>query len=331
MTEPATPTSATDPAAGRPSFPDLPRPGSAAPGVLDDRFWDLVEERFRGIVLDHPQVATWFGIHTEDARLPDGSREAVLGEIEAERRHLAAVEALDPQGLSPDVRFERELDIHNLNRNLFDLEVHRLWERRSTAMDTVGDSMFLLFARDFAPLADRLASIAARMEAVPTFLAQSRDRAAVPQVRIWQRLEIESAEQIPGLFAETVAAGRDVLAQAEQRRLEAAAARATTAVGEYMAWLRTTLEHGTDDWALGREAYDELIARRAFDGLEADAVLEIGREQLVANTAARVAVAREIDPSVDEPTVVDRVKRDHPATFEEALDGYRDAMLRARQ
>ncbi|MGZ6339791.1 MAG: DUF885 domain-containing protein, partial [Candidatus Limnocylindrales bacterium] len=238
---------------------------------------------------------------------------------------------LDPQGLSPDVRFERELDIHNLNRNLFDLEVHRLWERRSTAMDTVGDSMFLLFARDFAPLADRLASIAARMEAVPTFLTQSRDRAAVPQVRIWQRLEIESAEQIPGLFAETVAAGRDVLAQAEQRRLEAAAARATTVVGEYVAWLRTTLEHGTDDWALGREAYDELIARRAFEGLDADAVLEIGREQLVANKAARGAVAREIDPTVDEPTVVDRVKRDHPATFEEALDGYRDAMLRARQ
>ncbi len=32
-----------------------------------------------------------------------------------------------------------------------------------------------------------------------------------------------------------------------------------------------------------------------------------------ANRAARVAAAREIDPTVDEPTVVDRIKRDHPA------------------
>ena len=28
--------------------------------------------------------------------------------------------------------------------------------------------------------------------------------------------------------------------------------------------------------------------------------------------------------------MIDRIKMDHPATFEEALEGYRDAMLRAR-
>ncbi|HEY8869240.1 MAG TPA: DUF885 domain-containing protein, partial [Candidatus Limnocylindrales bacterium] len=37
------------------------------------------------------------------------------------------------------------------------------------------------------------------------------------------------------------------------------------------------------------------------------------------------------DPSVDEATVVDRVKSDHPATFAEALEAYRQAMTRARQ
>jgi uncharacterized protein (DUF885 family) len=43
-----------------------------------------------------------------------------------------------------------------------------------------------------------------------------------------------------------------------------------------------------------------------------------------------VATAREIDPDADEAEVVDRVKREQPASFDAALDAYRDAMLRAR-
>ena len=42
------------------------------------------------------------------------------------------------------------------------------------------------------------------------------------------------------------------------------------------------------------------------------------------------AVAAEIDPTPSEPEVLERVKADHPATFEAALDEYRVAMFRAR-
>ena len=45
------------------------------------------------------------------------------------------------------------------------MEVHRVWERRSTAIDGVGDSLFTVFARDFAPLAERLVSLTGRLEA----------------------------------------------------------------------------------------------------------------------------------------------------------------------
>jgi uncharacterized protein (DUF885 family) len=37
-----------------------------------------------------------------------------------------------------------------------------------------------------------------------------------------------------------------------------------------------------------------------------------------------------VDPDADVATVIDRLKHDHPATFEEALDGYRGAMARSR-
>ncbi len=310
----------------------LTRPAPAADrGPLDERFYDLVDERFRRIVRDHPDFATFIGIHTEDHRLADGERDAVLGEIAADRAHLAAVEAIDPAGLSAEARFERELEIHNLRRDIFDMDVQRVWERRSTALDGVGDPLFALFAREFAPLEERLDAIASRLEATPAFLAASRSRAAVPQVRLWQTIEIETAGEIPALFDEIVAAGEGVLKGPELRRLRAAADGARSAVADYRTWLEGTLANGTDDWALGRERYDELVGLRAFDGLDADAILAVGQEQLALHAAARVAAAREIDPTVDEATVVDRIKSDHPATFEAALDAYRDVMVRARR
>jgi uncharacterized protein (DUF885 family) len=310
----------------------LTRPAHAADaGPLDDRLYDLVETRFRRLVRDNPVVATATGIHTEDGRLGDGSRDAVLQEIAADREHLAVVEALDPAGLSEAAGFERDLETHNVRRALFEAESVRIWERRSTAMDTVGDALFLLFARDFAPLAERLESIAGRLEEVPAFLRASRIRAVVPQVRLWQQLEIDTAGELPVLFRDIEAAARDVLGATELRRLEHALTQARDAVAGYAEWLNGSLAAGMDDWAIGRERLDEAVALRRFDGLDADAILEIGWQQLADAKAARVAAAREIDPTAEEAAVVERVKADHPATFEQALEAYRNAMVRARQ
>ncbi|HEX5823933.1 MAG TPA: DUF885 domain-containing protein, partial [Candidatus Limnocylindrales bacterium] len=74
-----------------------------------------------------------------------------------------------------------------------------------------------------------------------------------------------------------------------------------------------------------------LVELRAFDGLDADAILQIGEDQLESNKAARIRAAREIDDGVDEAAVIDRLKREQPASFDEALDAYRDVMVRARQ
>ncbi|HEX7222802.1 MAG TPA: DUF885 domain-containing protein [Candidatus Limnocylindrales bacterium] len=305
-------------------------PAGPETGPGDTALYDLVEQRFRRLIKDNPIIGTYVGIHTEDGRLGDGSRDAVLAELDAEKAHLATVEAIDPAGLSATGRFERDLEIHNLRRAIFDAEVVRTWERRSTALDTIGDALFLIFAQDYAPLGERLAAISGRLEGVPDYLDQSRTRAAVPQVRLWQRLEIESAGDLPSFFSEIEAAGA-ALPDPDRRRLEKAAVRAREALVEYERWLTASLDTGTDDWALGRERYDELVGLRAFDGLDADAILEIGKEQLARNREARIAAAREIDASVDEPTVVDRIKSDHPTTFEEALGAYRDVMLRSRQ
>ncbi|CAN5541257.1 DUF885 domain-containing protein [soil metagenome] len=309
----------------------LPRPASAPDrGRLDDAFYDLVEARMRRLVAASPVTATWLGLHEHDGELGDGGREALLDELAADRRHLTAVEAIDQAGLSRTARFERDLELHGIRREIFDTDILRIWERRSLALDTIGEGLFLLFARDHAPLAERLDAIASRLEAVPAFLEGSRSRATVPQVRLWQRIEMETAAELPHFLDEIVAAADPVLAPAERRRLDRAVAAAAVAVELHGTWLEDTLPGGTDEWPIGRERHDALVAHRAFDGLDADAILELGWQQLAQEKAARIAAAREVDPDATEAEVVDRVKSTQPADFAAALDAYRDAMLRAR-
>jgi uncharacterized protein (DUF885 family) len=279
---------------------------------------------------DNPVAATYFGIHSFDDQLGDGGRETLLAEIAADREHLAAIEALDDASLSPTVRFERDLEVHNVRRSIFEGDELRVWEQRSLALDTVGDGLFLLFVRDHAPLAERLAAIAARLEGVPRHLDEARTRSERAQVRLWQRIEIESAGQLPLLFDEFVTAGRGVLGSAEQRRLERAASTAAAAVELYTTWLEGTLAAGIDATGVGRELHDQMVELRAFDGLDADAILALGERKLVEERELLVGAAHEIDPDADVREVVARVKADHATAFDDALEEYRLAMRRAR-
>jgi uncharacterized protein (DUF885 family) len=304
------------------------------PGPLDDQLYDLVESRFRRVVESEPTYATLLGIHAWDEQLADQSRERVLADIERDRAHVAAVEALDSAGLSPEARFERELELHHVRLRIYRTETVRIWERRSTGASALGDALFPLFTRDFAPLPERLDSIAARLEAAPGFLAGFRSRAVVPQVAQWLQIELNASDNVPRFLDEIVAAadaGGVGVSAVGRRRLIQAVDRAKTSIEGQVEWLHEIRPGATADWPIGPERYGELVQLRGFEGLDADAILEIGWQQLERNHADRAAAAREIDPRATEAEVVARVKSDHPPTFDAALERYRDDMRRARQ
>jgi uncharacterized protein (DUF885 family) len=307
---------------------------AAQPGPLDDRLYDLVEARFRRVVEEEPTWATYLGIHAWDDRLPDPARERILGDIAADRAHVATLDAMDAAGLSAEARFERELELHHVRLRIYRAETLRIWERRTTGASALGDALFPLFTRDFAPLAERLDAITRRLEAAPAFLRGFRSRAVVPQVQAWLEIEQRSGRNIPTFLDEITAAaegGGATVPASTRAGLQRAVDRAKVAIGDQLEWIEEILPGAVPEWAIGRERYDELLALRAFDGLDTDAILEIGREQLERYHQLRRAAAREIDPNATEREVVERVKADHPETFDEALGEYRDAMARARR
>ena len=105
--------------------------------------------------------------------------------------------------------------------------------------------------------------------------------------------------------------------------------RTRAALAEHIAWLRDdALPRANDDWQTGPEQFEQLVALRRLEA-DGDEILAVGEQMLADESAARLAVApRSTRPSAAE--VGDLVKDDHPATFPEALEAYRDAMDRAR-
>ncbi len=302
------------------------------PGPLDERLDALAAARFESIVERHPVSATVLGRHDHDDRLGDLSPEAAEGEIAENRAYIADLDALDVASLSRAAAFEREIALWQARRDDFTLGELRAWERRPQAVDEIGDGLFTLFARDFAPISDRLEAIAGRLEQAPRVLRQQPALLRGSRVARWDRLELESSRHLPAFFEDVAATARRTWSEGDlrQRRLRAAIDTACVALEGYEAWLEATIDDDGDDFALGRDAYDQFVALRAFDDLRTDDILEIGTSQLAEQQTARRLVAKEIDPNASEQEVLDRVKADHPPTFEAALEEYRVAMFRAR-
>jgi uncharacterized protein (DUF885 family) len=292
-----------------------------------------VRGRFDAITRRFPVFATYLGVSEHDDQLSDGTRAAVEQDIADASRFLREVESLDGAALSPANQVERDLAVFGTRRQIFDDDVHRVWEGRVSAMDELGDGIFLLLARGSRPLAQRLAAIGSRLEAAPRLMDEQKTRLGARPVRLWNELELDAAQSMPALFTEVLAAGRREFGDghAEQRRIERAARKASRALEGYCAWIRAQLGRADDDFALGAEHYEELIRLRAFDGLTSDDILHIGYDQLDENRRARRRVASEIDAEASELEVVDRVKSDHPADFDGTLEAYRRAITETRQ
>jgi uncharacterized protein (DUF885 family) len=305
------------------------------PATEADKHLDaLVNARFDQAMARHPVFATFLGLTERDDELGDGSRQAILDDATAAHRFVADLDALDIAQLSPYWAVERELALFAANREIFDIEVHRVWDRRVSATDEIGDGVFLLLARGMRPLADRLESIAARLEKAPRHIEEQKSRlGGRPPVKLWNEMELEAIDSMPSLFAEVASAAATQFGDASPQaaRIRRASEAANAALSEYGSWLRTQLAHSTDEFALGTADYDELIKLRAFDGLSTDDILEIGEQQLAENRSDRAALAKELDPSLTEQEVVQRIKSDHPVDFDAALIEYREAMNAARQ
>ncbi len=174
----------------------------AAGAALDRVFETYYRQR--------PVTATFTGLHQHDGVLPDWSA-AALGaqadELRALRRELEGAGRVS----DADVRtFPDDVDLALADAALeIALAEHESghFVHRNPSLWT-GEAIFgvlSLVTRDFAPLAERLASAEARLGAIPAFLAQA-SQTMVSAPLDWKMKARQDCEAAGPLFAETLPA-----------------------------------------------------------------------------------------------------------------------------
>jgi uncharacterized protein (DUF885 family) len=297
----------------------------------DARFERAVDRWFRDRLRLDPSLATFVGIHEHDGLLPDASREAVEQRVAYWRATQREMETFDPDDLAPSRALDRDLLIHEARLELHELTERRTWAGRSNAAEEIGDALFPLFTRDFAPFDERVERIVERLEQAPALLTQAAGRISDP-VPLWIQVDIESGEALPR-FLDTIrsAARAERCSDELLRRLDSAIRSTNEALEEHNKWLRADLLPGASaSWVAGAEQFEEIVRLRELMA-NGDEILVVGEQILGDETAARDAVCAEIDPALAPEEVADVVKNDYPPTFGEALDAYRSTMDRARR
>jgi uncharacterized protein (DUF885 family) len=242
----------------------------------DAEFARLAREYLDDRAERHPDTATGLGDHRFDARLPDPSAQALAAERQALDGWAARLAALDRGTLSAEHQVDASMMADSVARRSFEIDELRehAW---NPLLANPGQAIYQLLARDFAPLPDRLASVAARLAEVPAALAGARR-----QLGRMPRVHLETAI---GQFGGTITLVSDRIDAAleEEGSTPRCAARlgqvrpaALEALTEHRAWLSARLADGHGDFAdprIGPERFARKLSLTLSAAADADAIL----------------------------------------------------------
>jgi len=278
----------------------------------------------------NPIFATYLGMHDYDHLLPLGTYDAELEERAKLKEFLSRVEAIDRKRLSTSKRVDQGVVRNALRLWIFESEEIRTWQSMPRGSSSVGDALFPLFMRSFAPFPRRLESIIGRLERSPRFLEETKSRIRTP-IKIWSEIALESAQRLPGFLQVIESAGKEALATTDRKRLEEAVAKTSDAVRGYAQWIeKDVLPRAKAEIGIGAAKFRKLVRLREL-GMTVDEIYAIGKKFLRESKKALVRLSGEIRPgaSVDEAKEI--VKEDHPVRFEEALAYTAKAMEDAKR
>src|SRR5262245_21234844 len=231
-------------------------------------FNDAFTAFFDAFVELEPIAATAIGDHRHDGRWPDLSeagRRARLSSVDA---WLAMFSALDPGVMTRDEAIDRDIVVGELESLRFsEAELREDAWNPLAWIYLLGEGIFPLLAREFAPLADRLTSVASRLETLPAVTAAGMEQlVGVGADRPVGKFQTEAAiDQLPGIVdlmdealgeADRAAEAGNTAVDALRPRLIEAAATARVALDRFGVHLRERVLPASDgDGRLGANLF----------------------------------------------------------------------------
>lgn len=223
-------------------------------------FSELVDEFLEGYFAAHPVTATSIGAHEFDHALDPMSEEAIGAEIERLRAFLTRIESLAARRLDRDDRIDLAILKDKIEAELLELEEIQGWRHDPLIYtNLVGNGIYLLLARDFASLEDRLESAIARMEQIPRLVDEAKRNLDNPS-QVHTETAIKQNRGNIDLIRTDLARASEQ-APALQDRVGAASTAAVQALEDFQGFLENDLlPRSQGDFRLGPDLYRKKLA-----------------------------------------------------------------------
>jgi uncharacterized protein (DUF885 family) len=271
--------------------PAWPRSPSAA-----DLTFDGIGKRYLEELLPlTPLTATALGDHRYDAMLDDVSAQGQQQRVELARQLLSQLQRLDPLQMTRANQVDARLLKNQLEYEVWQVDQLQEWQWNPLLYtELTGNSVYLLMARDFAPLPLRLHNVGARLSQLPRLLEQARhtlEPARVPHIHA--ETAVKQNTGVLSLIDQLVVPHLNVLPEAEQVELKAAIERARTAVAQHQIWLeKKLLPEAKGEFRLGAALYDGKLRLALQSSLSRQEIVERAQSELKRVRSQMYEIAR---------------------------------------
>jgi uncharacterized protein (DUF885 family) len=255
----------------------------------------LVEDYLKEYYRYSPTSASAVGYHKEgvDRRLDDvgaparGKRATYL---KALAKKLAA---LDRNALSPDDRADARLLDENVALELLSLEEAKDWARRPDSyVGALGSVFFNMMAREYAPLEQRGADVAARLGQLPRYLTQAQKNLGV-YVDAFHDAALDDGKGLREMLANDLPKAFE--GAKSKAQIDKALPGALKAIDAYLAFVDGAYKKlPAGSWRYGRVLYDKRFPHYLQTDLTPDEVLKRAEDQIVKTRAEMAKLARQI-------------------------------------
>jgi uncharacterized protein (DUF885 family) len=247
-------------------------PAHAAPdAAATHRFEQVVHDFYEHYLATHPEEATQLGDHRFDRRSADLSAAGIAADRKLYRKTLDIIQAIPTSSLPPDFAVDRAILENDLRARLYDIEVLKTASWEATDYSAT-QGVYVLLARDFAPMKDRLAAARLRLEAIPKQLAAARKNLQRPP-KVFTETAIGQNKGAISFVQDDL---DEFIKQAPEMKasLAPARARAIAALKDYGHWLEHDLLPRSDgEFRFGKEHFEQRLKFSLDSDLSAAEIL----------------------------------------------------------
>jgi uncharacterized protein (DUF885 family) len=277
----------------------LSAPALAATNVslnsADKYFANLSARWLEAYLRLQPVTATQTGEHRYDGAIDDMSGNGRGARLTAWRNLLAELTALDRSKLSRDNQADAAILASQLRYAIWDDVTLQSWAWDPFVYSSIaGDALYLLMAREFAPLPARLGSAISRMQKLPHLFSQMRSNLQPARVpRVHAETVARQNGGVTNIVDTMILPHADALGVADRAKLTAAADALKKAVAEHQTWLdKTLVPNAKGNFRIGAALFDAKLAFTLNSKLSRKEIRDRAEAAIVKTRATMYQVAR---------------------------------------